>query len=86
MELLLSLKEEVPESLWNQFKSSVQVNLKILFTKKCDFILKRVRTLLNIHFNPTLIGAIFPLCAVCCLSAAGERNHPAVTAVRCEPA
>lgn len=30
MELLLSLKEEVPESLWNQFKSSVQVHLKIL--------------------------------------------------------
>lgn len=36
MELLLSLKEEVPESLWNQFKSSVQVHLKILvfFIKK----------------------------------------------------
>lgn len=29
MELLLSLKEEVPEYLWNQFKSSVQVRLRI---------------------------------------------------------
>lgn len=28
MELLLLLKEEVPEYLWNQFKSSVQVRQK----------------------------------------------------------
>lgn len=59
MELLLSLKEEVPESLWNQFKSSVQVNIRILlfFTKNCALFFSRVRTLLNVHFNQTLTDA-----------------------------
>ncbi len=43
MELLLSLKD-VPDGLWKEFKSSVQVKLRIIILrKKCGFILKNCK-------------------------------------------
>lgn len=65
MELLLSLKEEVPEYLWNQFKSSVQVRLRIHIFLELPGNCKSFLPVLNVCFTPKR-GNVIPVQSFLC--------------------
>lgn len=54
VELLLSLKKEVPDGLWKEFKSSVQVKLILILRKKLGYFFKIAKPTSDSHIPSAL--------------------------------